>query len=374
MKKIIMAENQEFFSDVKIGAHHYAELFAQNGYEVLWLSPAFSFAHGMKKNSYLSKRKELSEIKRHKLKDNIYGFAPKTLIPFANKPIINSKFVGRNYLKTTFPNLKESLKRIGFGEVDILWISNVKMSYLNEYVKADKVVHRLADEKKGFKGFYKSLEIMEEELLKDSDIVFATAKNLVDKAKEFRDQVIYLPNGVNYSDFDRSNYIRPQEFVNNNKRVVYVGAIAEWLDHELINHCTKALPEVEFYFIGPGDNNNIEINKNVFLLGKKNYNNIPDYIYYSDVAIIPFKINELTDAINPVKLYEYLAVGTPVVTTNFKEMSMIDGPFDIAKNKGEFLNMLRSNLFNGEYRVEEMKDFALNNSWQSKFDIINKML
>lgn len=374
MKKIIMAENQEFFSDVKIGAHHYAELFAKNGYEVLWLSPAFSFAHGMKKNSYLSKRKELSEIKRHKLKDNIYGFAPKTLIPFANKPIINSKFVGRIYLKTAFPNLKESLKKIGFGEVDILWISNVKMSYLNEYVKADKVIHRLADEKKGFKGFYKSLEIMEEELLKDSDIVFATAKNLVDKAKEFRDQVIYLPNGVNYSDFDRSNYIRPPEFGNNNKRVVYVGAIAEWLDHELINHCTKALPEVEFYFIGPGDNNNIEINKNVFLLGKKNYNNIPDYIYHSDVAIIPFKINELTDAINPVKLYEYLAVGTPVVTTNFKEMSMIDGPFDIAQNKGEFLNMLRSNLFNGEYRVEEMKGFALNNSWQSKFDIINKML
>jgi teichuronic acid biosynthesis glycosyltransferase TuaH len=374
MKKIIMAENQEFFSDVKIGAHHYAELFAKNGYEVLWLSPAFSFIHGMKKNSYLNKRKGLSEIKRHKLKDNIYGFAPRILIPFANKPIINSKFVGRNYLKTAFPNLKGSLKKIGFGEVDILWISNVKMSYLNEYVKADKVIHRLADEKKGFKGFYKSLEIMEEELLKDSDIVFATAENLVHKAKEFRDEVIYLPNGVNYSDFDRNMYIMPSEFIDNNKRVVYVGAIAEWLDHELINYCTNELPEVKFYFIGPGVNNNIEIRKNVYLLGKKNYGNIPDYIYNADVAIIPFKINELTDAINPVKLYEYLAVGTPVVTTNFKEVSIINGPFDIAKNKEQFLDMLKSNLFNSEYKVYELKEFASKNSWQSKFNIINEML
>lgn len=374
MKKIIMAENQEFFSDVKIGAHHYAELFAKNGYEVLWLSPAFSFIHGMKKNSYLSKRKELSEVKRHKLKDNIYGFAPKILIPFANKPIINSKFVGRNYLKTACPSIRKSLEKIGFGEVDILWISNVKMSYLNEYVKADKVIHRLADEKKGFKGFYKALEIMEEELLKDSDIVFATAKNLMDKAKEFRDEVIYLPNGVNYFDFDRNNYIMPSEFISNDKRVVYVGAIAEWLDHELINYCTKELPEVKFYFIGPGVNNNIEIRKNVFLLGKKDYSNIPDYIYHSNVAIIPFKINELTDAINPVKLYEYLAVGTPVVTTNFKEVSIINGPFNIAENKEQFLNMIRTNLFNSEYRAEELKEFASNNSWQSKFNIINEML
>ncbi|WKB35551.1 hypothetical protein QS257_18925 [Terrilactibacillus sp. S3-3] len=189
MKKLVMVENQEFHSPLKIGAHHYAELFARNGYEVLWLSPAYSPLHYLKDKDLVRKRRPLHADRRIELADNIYGYAPFTLMPFANLPLFRSRWAGEHYLATAWPGIARSLERIGFGDVDILWISNVKAVLIKKYLRYKALIYRLADEKTGFKNYYRALVEMEDELIRECDKLFATAQALVDKAKQFREMM-----------------------------------------------------------------------------------------------------------------------------------------------------------------------------------------
>ena len=99
MKKIIMVESQEFNSKVKIGAHHYAQLFAKAGYQVLWLSPAYSILHYVSDYETTKQRKNLNKEKFKELETNIFGYSPFTLIPFGKQSFINSEYIAKNYLK-----------------------------------------------------------------------------------------------------------------------------------------------------------------------------------------------------------------------------------------------------------------------------------
>lgn len=372
-----MVENQEFYSDVKIGAHHYAELFAENGYEVLWLSPAYSLLHYANNFSLTKKRSELNKPERVELKKNIYGYSPFSLIPFIKAAPFNSEFIAKNYLYSSIPGIRKQLKALGFDEVDILWISNIKMLYMKEFLSYKKLVHRLSDEKTGFKGFYQTLSDMESDLIRESDIVYATAQKLVEKTRRVREDVIYLPNGVNYEDFQKNEYQMPEEFkkYTDKKKCIYIGAIAEWLDKDLIEHTVKTLPDVQFFFIGPnhGGSDELQQFENVHFLGKRKYSTLPDYLYYSDVAMIPFKINALTDAINPVKLFEYLSVGTPTVTTNFKEVEYIKGPFEVADSKEAFVSCVNKVITESPDK-ELLRKFAQENDWKGRFKVIEASL
>lgn len=373
MKKIIMVESQEFNSKVKIGAHHYAQLFAKAGYQVLWLSPAYSMLHYVSDYETTKQRKNLNKEKFIEFEPNIFGYSPFTLIPFGKQSIINSEYVAKKYLKTSFPrSIKQILKKNGFDNVDYLWISNLKSFYIKDLINYKYLIHRIADEKSGLPGHFKTLELLEDKLIKESDIVFATSQYLVNKVEKIRNDVKYLPNGVRFNDFNKTDYKMPIEYSDNKrKKCIYVGAIAQWLDNDLITYLLKEMPNIDFYFIGPNHGGVIEkLNEynNFKYLGRKPYKEIADYLYYSDVAIIPFLVNKLTDAINPVKLFEYLSVGVPTVSTDFMEIRHIDGPFEVAISKEDFKNKIEKSLTMNN--SNKLIQFAKENDWEERFKVI----
>lgn len=377
MKKIVMIESQEFFSDVKIGAHHYAERFANNGYEVLWISPAFTPIHKFNKSIKIDERKRLNSSERVELAKNIYGYSPKVFIPFVGAKIFNSKLIGKIYLYTAFPTIKSRLKNLGFLEVDLLWISNIKMYYIKNIIKYNKLIHRIADDKKGFSNFFKTLEIFEKDLIKKADLVYATSKKLIEKFSDIRTDIKYLPNGVNCKDFIPVDLSYPKDIedLKNKKICIYIGAIAEWLDFEKIEYSIKKLKDVNFLFIGPKHVEFSEIEKypNVRYLGKKKYNDLINYLKVSNVAWIPFIKNDLTDAINPVKLYEYLSAGIPTVTTRLREIEDISGPFKISSTKDELVEDIKD-CINCYYKKEDLINYAKKNTWDERFSLILKDL
>ena len=114
--------------------------------------------------------------------------------------------------------------------------------------------------------------------------------------------------------------------------------------------------------------------KNIHILGKKNYKDVPNYLYYSDVALIPFEVNELTDSVSPIKLYEYMSLGLNVVSTNFKEIEDINSPAYVAKNYDEFCNYIRQAIENKDKNREENIKFAKENTWGRRFEEIEKYL
>lgn len=377
MKKILMAEYSEYNSDFKFGNHHYAEMFAKNGYEVLWLSPVYNHMTKMISNKIFNQRKELNKPSFVKLQKNIYGYSPYTLALYGKLPILNTNFANKMSINLTIPNLKYRLKNNNFDNVDILWLTNPKYYYLTKTVKYKKLIYRCADDISAFKETYKSLAYFEEKIIKEADVVFVTAHDLLEKKKKLRNDLIYLPNGVELNNFIRDEYSIPEEYIRSNRnKCAYVGAIDNWFELKLILFCAHKLEQIDFYLIGPSKIDISELDKlsNVHILCKRDYKDIPNYLQNSDVSIIPFKVNNLTNSVSPIKLYEYMSVGLNVVSTNFKEINHIKSPAFIAKNYDEFCKYIIQAIENKDKNRERNIQFAKENTWQKRFEEIQKYI
>src|SRR5262249_55047001 len=105
--------------------------------------------------------------------------------------------------------------------------------------------------------------------------------------------------------------------------VTYFGAIASWFDTDLLYDVAKSRPQYSFVVAGQIFNREIsrlEGLSNVKLIGPRPYQQMPSLLASSDACIIPFKLNVVTHATDPVKLYEYLSQGKPVVSTPMDEL------------------------------------------------------
>jgi glycosyltransferase involved in cell wall biosynthesis len=129
------------------------------------------------------------------------------------------------------------------------------------------------------------------------------------------------------------------DFRSREQRVAYVGAIDSWFDAELVAAAARALPEWLFELAGPvgsADLSSIGKLPNVRLLGPIPHRSVPRFLQGARVGIIPFKRNNLIDAVHPLKLYEYLAAGLAVVATRWTELERIGAPVALTDSTDQF--------------------------------------
>ena len=145
-------------------------------------------------------------------------------------------------------------------------------------------------------------------LVKTAEFVSYTADNLHDYVKT-REDAVLIPNAVNKEDFEIENdrTIEALEEIKDKKIVGYFGAIEEWFDSELIESLAKEEENYEIVLIGQVgiDINHLNKYKNIKFMGKIPHNELKYYCKYFDVFIIPFKVNDLTNSVSPIKLFQY---------------------------------------------------------------------
>ncbi|MDF2882793.1 MAG: putative glycosyltransferase [Clostridiaceae bacterium] len=377
MKKILMAEALDYNQPLHVGNHQYARLFCENGYEVLWLNPIYSNLLYLNNRELYNNREQYHKDKISEINSNLYIYSPKSLFQYGNYPIFKHPIFNKLSIKFTYPNIKKVLEENDFLNVDILWLSFTKYYYLKDIVKYKKMMHRCSDDISGFKSVCDSMLYFEEKIFKEADTVFVTSKDLLQKKSAIRKDLVYLPNGVELANFQREKFVLPNEYKdNNNKKCIFVGAMHNWIDTQLLKYCSDKLDNIDFYLIGPIDTDisNISNTPNIHILGKRNYDDVPNYLHYSDVSIIPFKVNNFTNSITPVKLYEYMSAGLNVVSTSFKEMEYINSPAYIAKNYDEFCSNIEQAIENKYKNREKNIQFARENAWEKRFEEIQKYI
>lgn len=368
MKKIIVSDFVEYNDEVsKLGNYHYANCFAREGYEVLWMSNVFNQLIYFKDKKDYKFKKSISKPIKHELAPNVYGYAPYSLRLYGNYRFHRNSNIVFNMHKFIRPNINKILRKIGFQEVDVLWISNPKLYWLTNVVKYNKLIYRIADDFTKFSEYPSSVAQIEERLIDKADYVFITSKLLEEKVLKRNKKPYILNNGVDFERFNKS-YECPKEYFGFRKRIVYVGAIKYWFNSNLVKKLASEV-DADIYLIG---NPQIDLSElgsmpNVYILGAKSYKDIPAYLQYGDVAIIPFIKNELTNAISPIKLYEYCSAGISVVSTNMSETVNLNAPILIAQNDKEFIDGVKYYLEN-EYDKEKLIEFGKNNSWYSRFE------
>jgi hypothetical protein len=217
-----------------------------------------------------------------------------------------------------------------------------------------------------------------DDAVQHADLVTGSAGDLHSHLRERRSDAMLLPNGVDYGHFA---YYRPGEDTPEDLEPIlqlgrpvigYYGALAEWLDYDLIRHSTQQLPDYEFVFIGPDYDGTLGRSRildlpNVTWLGPKPYAELPAYLERFDVATIPFQVSDVTHSVSPLKLFEYMAGGKPIVIPDLREAGGYPGVL-IGHDAVEYVQRLRDAVAlrdDAEYR-SRLRATARNNTWDQR--------
>jgi glycosyltransferase involved in cell wall biosynthesis len=121
----------------------------------------------------------------------------------------------------------------------------------------------------------------------------------------------------------------------------------EWFDFDLVQAAAERLPEISFVLIGPDHlaRQRLRPLKNLHLLGRRPYSDLPAYLHQADVGLIPFDVvghPHLVRSVHPLKLYEYMACGLPVVATEWAELQALRSPAVLSATREGFIQAIET--------------------------------
>ncbi|MCX7745959.1 MAG: hypothetical protein N2645_03565 [Clostridia bacterium] len=225
-----------------------------------------------------------------------------------------------------------------------------------------------------FSHWQKGLQVLRER----ADVIFVTSETLYQFNKNYRSKTFICKNGADFSHFSKAIHpdLKPPQDIKNIKRPIigYMGAVAKWIDWRLIDALSKK-KQFSLVFIGPlfGLSEPPVKASNIFYLGKKEYGELPNYLRFFDVCIIPFQKSNLTKACNPVKMYEYLSAGKSVVATDLDECR-IDVVKVCSTHEGFYNGIMSSLKSTPKETIDKRIAFARENSWEQRVKLIRSVI
>ncbi len=369
-----MVESSNWRGPAPVGSHAYAREFARS-HDVFWLGTALRVDQLFRGGGDVEQRRHVwrSGGETHQ---GISHYYPAVLLPALDKPGLRARWVAKHTLDLSLPNVFAKIKGHGFGEPDLLWLSQSRFSWpVFRRVRASKRVYRISDDWGSFGTIPRSLLELEREMIRGCDVVFATARRLAAAASELNDNVVYLPNGVDESFFSTGAPVPAALAQLPSPRAIFVGTVADWVDGAAIRAIARRRPDVSIVIAGP---QHVDIGvrePNVHFVGAVPFTEVPAWLEHCDVALVPFKQNQLTHAVSPVKLFEYLAAGLPVVATRLDEIAASEAPVALCDTTADFAEKTDALLSGARpWRRDAAITFAREHTWTQRMVTIRKAL
>ena len=226
------------------------------------------------------------------------------------------------------------------------------------------------------------LDAMEQELLRKADCVVACSRALLEKKQPFNPNTYYVPHGVDWALFrkalDETTTI-PDDVARLSKPIVgFYGFISEdWIDFDLLNEIAKRHPEWSLVLIGRSNVEPATVLKhaNIHFLGVRPFETLPNYSRAFDVGIIPFATNALTASSNPLKLFEYLASGLPVVSVDIPEVARHRDIVKVARDRSDFVALIEKAIVeNSPSDRQRRSDLVRNETWGQRLELLSDIV
>jgi hypothetical protein len=268
-----------------------------------------------------------------------------------------------------------------------LTVDNIKDYINNGFKFIYEYIDHLSPELAGTKDLPKNIIDKYEYALNNKEVyVVVTADELEKdvKSKRGSTNLVMSSNGVDYHFFDEydKNYNYEEEFlniINNGKiNVCYYGALAKWFDYELVKKIDKTNKyNIILFGIKYDESYDEQMNntKNVYFMGPRDYKVLKNYAIKCDILTLPFVLNDITKSTSPVKLFEYMALHKPIVTTDLYECRKYKSVI-IGKNHNDFMKKLKE-----AYKIRDDKKYislldkeAKDNDWSKKAKFIIKLI
>jgi len=279
----------------------------------------------------------------NRVQTNVWQLTPLYL------PFLGSGWIRRLNAHLLRLQLRLALFRIRFRD-PIAWTYAPSSADLVGTLGESLIVYHCVDEFGAFSDAAPEIREHELNLIRKSDLVLVSSKELLKKKQDSNAHTYLVTHGVDYEHFRRATDEAtpvPPELQNLPRPILgFHGLIADWVDLPLIAELARMRPQWSIVLVGRGDTDLSPIQglPNVHVLGHRPYERLPEYLRGFDIALLPFVVNELTLAANPLKLREYLAAGLPVVAAPLPEIARFEGLVSLASTAQEYLQKIEALL------------------------------
>lgn len=343
--------------------------------EILYFDPPVTLLAPLKDRSAL---KRIFAYKKPgvKVKENITVYATPALLPFFNKFRIINRLNQR--LMATY--IKRRMKEEGF-EDPFLWCYSPSSCDLVDRLPHKGLIYDCVDRHSAYRGMINPsvVDKMEEDLAKKANWVFCTAVGLYETLIKYNKNLSLIPNGADYELFSKAGNA-PESRKTKGPVFGFIGMLQDCIDYDYMEALVQEFPTGQLILAGkplPGvDLSALEKYPNVIFKGLLPQKELPEVIKEFDVCLNLFKPGRLSKDVSPLKLYEYLATGKPIVST--REPLQVSDYADviyIADNKEDFVLRCREALNENdpEKRTARM-EYGKTASWDNRVAWMEEIL
>lgn len=320
-----------------------------------------------------------------RITENLWCLYPKQMIESINwiqfkgiHDILNK----RNNRKIA-NDIRGAMNRIGMRRITLFNDQNmVRCFYMREFLNPDVFIYYIRDNLSSIPYFQKHAMQMEEQLIRQADVVATNSEFLANYARIFNPNAKMVGQGCDFSMYCEPVNIEVANDLKSIKGPVigYTGFLTSVrLDIELLESLARRNPQWSLVLVGPEDDSfkKSELHRmpNVYFLGNKAPETLPSYIKGFDVAINPQALNEVTMGNYPRKIDEYLAVGKPVVATHTPFMDYFKEYTYLAKSLEDYEQKITKAIIENDAMKEKARrDFALTHTWEENVKMISELI
>ncbi len=306
---------------------------------------------------------------------NLFVLAPLAIPRYGSRAV---RAVNRKLLRM---QIRRAMRKLGFQR-PLSWSFLPASAPVSGTLGEELVIYHCVDEFSAFADTNpRHIAELEQQLLQQADLVITSAERLRESKARFNPHTVLVPHGVDFDHFVKAcdwETAIPQDAASLPRPVIgFFGLFAEWVDQSVFEACARAHPEGSIVVLGKVapdvDVSRLRQLPNLHFLGRKRYQDLPAYCRSFDVALMPFKLMELTLCANPLKVREYLAAGLPCVSSDLPEVRKI-GLCKIARSADEFVRKVDESLAEGPGPCRERAMKIFHESWEARVEDIRHHL
>ncbi len=301
------------------------------------------------------------------------------VIPFHGNRIVDA--LNRALLRSFVRIARRRLKM----RRPILWSYVPHGLLLADTLKPSLIVYHCVDDIAAISGDPDGFRAAEGRMLAAADLVIASSETLARSIRSRGAEVRLMPNVADTATFARALEPGPVDAAVElapRPRLVFVGAVSRVkVDIDLIAELARSRPDWSIILAGPvglgdprTDVSGLEQIENIHLIGHRPHRDLPAVLRGADVALIPYELNQLTASVFPMKVYEYLAAGLPVVSTPLPSLEGVEG-VSFAADSTSMVSAIESLLAsNNRAERRARSQLAEGHSWEDRIEEIELAL